>query len=203
MVKVKSGEVFTSELKLCERWQWSRNKVRAYLKSLEEWGRIERKPFNKGTTILIKKYNDYQKNGIAESTTKNTIQSVVNTGIEEYYRTSEGTSESTSESTSEGTQTIHYKQNTINTLKKEKVRHKYGEYKNVLLSDEELQKLKGEFNERVVMDKIEALSCYMKSTGKGYKSHIATLRNWIRRDEGEVKNESTGEKCEIYRGLML
>lgn len=67
-------------------------------------------------------------------------------------------------------------------------RHKHGEYQNVLLTDEELSKLKAEFptdwNSR-----IESLSSYMASTGKAYKNHLATIRNWARRDDRARKNE--------------
>lgn len=59
-------------------------------------------------------------------------------------------------------------------------RHKYGEYQNVLLSDEDLEKLKAEFLDW--SDRIERLSAYMASTGKSYKNHLATIRNWARRD---------------------
>lgn len=60
------------------------------------------------------------------------------------------------------------------------VKHKYGEYKNVLLSDDELEKLKKEYPD--YMDRIERLSSYVASTGKSYKSHYATIRNWARKD---------------------
>ncbi|MDY2821033.1 MAG: replisome organizer [Oscillospiraceae bacterium] len=59
-------------------------------------------------------------------------------------------------------------------------RHKYGEYKNVLLSDDDIEKLKKEFPDWA--DRIERLSAYMASTGKTYKNHLATIRNWARRD---------------------
>jgi predicted phage replisome organizer len=65
--------------------------------------------------------------------------------------------------------------------KKEKpVKHKYGEYNNVLLTDEELQKLKSEYSDWG--ERIERLSSYVASTGKSYKSHYATIRNWARKD---------------------
>ncbi len=60
------------------------------------------------------------------------------------------------------------------------VKHKYGEYKNVLLTDEELGKLKTEYSD--YEDRIERLSSYVASTGKSYKSHYATIRNWARKD---------------------
>ena len=69
----------------------------------------------------------------------------------------------------------------IKEIDKEKpTRHKYGEYQNVLLSDEDFEKLKKEFFDW--SDRIERLSAYMASTGKSYKNHLATIRNWARRD---------------------
>ena len=64
--------------------------------------------------------------------------------------------------------------------KSKPVKHKHGEYDNVLLTDDELQKLKTEYSD--YMQKIENLSCYIASTGKVYKSHYATIRNWARKD---------------------
>ena len=58
-----------------------------------------------------------------------------------------------------------------------KERHKYGEYKNVLLTDEDFGKLKAEFPDDYER-RIERLSEYMASTGKSYKNHLATMRAW-------------------------
>lgn len=64
--------------------------------------------------------------------------------------------------------------------KSKPVKHKYGEYNNVLLTDDELQKLKTEYSDWE--ERIERLSSYVASTGKSYKSHYATIRNWARKD---------------------
>jgi hypothetical protein len=67
-------------------------------------------------------------------------------------------------------------------------RHKYGEYENVLLSDEELQKLKKEFP-KDWGERIERLSSYIASKGAKYKSHLATIRNWARADREKQEQE--------------
>lgn len=79
---------------------------------------------------------------------------------------------------------------------KRETRHKFGEYKNVLLTDSDLEKLKAEFLTDW-KERIERLSAYMASTGKSYKNHLATIRDWARRDmsvgKGGVSREtSTG-----------
>ena len=69
---------------------------------------------------------------------------------------------------------------------KKPVRHKYGKYKRVLLSDEDLAKLKAEFPDWEA--RIERLDSYIESSGKRYASHLATIRNWARKDEEEGRN---------------
>lgn len=64
---------------------------------------------------------------------------------------------------------------------KKDIRRKYGEYENVLLSDTDLEKLKAEFPNDY-QQRIENLSCYIASSGKSYKNHLATIRNWARKD---------------------
>ena len=70
------------------------------------------------------------------------------------------------------------------------VKHKYGEYNNVLLTDEEVEKLKSQISD--YQGYIERLSGYIESKGAKYKSHYATIRNWYNRDmkSGKVKDKS-------------
>ena len=73
--------------------------------------------------------------------------------------------------------------------KKKPVRHKYGEYNNVLLSDEDYEKLVNEFPIDY-QERIERLSEYMASTGKSYKNHLATIRNWARKEKPVQKDNN-------------
>ena len=70
-------------------------------------------------------------------------------------------------------------------------RHKYGSYNNVLLSDEDMDKLKDEFPTDYT-DRIERLSAYIAQSGKSYKNHLAVIRNWARRDSEKAAET---EKC--------
>ena len=72
--------------------------------------------------------------------------------------------------------------NTKESSTKKETRHKYGEYQNVLLSDTDVEKLQAEFPTDWE-ERIERLSSYMASTGKSYKNHLATIRNWARMDK--------------------
>ena len=73
------------------------------------------------------------------------------------------------------------------TITKETIQKKgYGEFQNVLLTDEEYQWLKEKFQDKTD-EYIERLSGYLESTGKDkYKSHYATILNWYRRDKEQV-----------------
>ena len=78
-----------------------------------------------------------------------------------------------------------YERIPTNTNVKE-IRHKYGEYQNVLLSDTDYEKLKDEFPTDYA-ERIEAVSEYCKSSGKSYKDYLATIRAWARRDAKKNK----------------
>lgn len=67
---------------------------------------------------------------------------------------------------------------------------KYGEYQNVSLSDEDFEKLKGEFPADY-KERIERLSEYIASSGKVYKNHLATIRNWARREPPKTEREAS------------
>ena len=75
-------------------------------------------------------------------------------------------------------------------IKKEiyKEKKNYGEFKNVLLTDEEYHKLE----ESNLLPYIEKLSSYIASKGKKYKNHYATILNWNRAD----KKDDYGSKKE-------
>ena len=81
------------------------------------------------------------------------------------------------------------------------VRHKYGEYKNVMLTDEDFEKLKNEFPVDWE-ERIERLSSYIASSGKSYKNHLATIRNWARKDkETNAKPKQTNSTDDFMAQL--
>ncbi|MDO4649805.1 MAG: hypothetical protein Q4B26_14270 [Eubacteriales bacterium] len=81
---------------------------------------------------------------------------------------------------------LQSKEYTNNRVTKE-VRHKHGQYGNVFLSEEELGKLQSEFPYDYE-ERIERLSEYMASTGKSYRNHLATIRNWARREKPQKQS---------------
>ena len=72
-------------------------------------------------------------------------------------------------------------QDSIGEVRLDKVnKHKYGQYKNVILSDDDMEKLKSEFPNDY-SERIERVSSYCASTGKTYKNYLATIRNWAKK----------------------
>lgn len=76
-------------------------------------------------------------------------------------------------------------------------RHKYGMYKNVLLSDEDYQKLQEEFPHDY-SERIDRLSEYIESTGKKYKNHRATIKAWARKEK-PTKEKSSNPWLDMLR----
>lgn len=65
---------------------------------------------------------------------------------------------------------------------------KYGCFNNVLLSDDEIEKLKEKVTDYI--DYIERMSEYIESTGKKYKSHYAAILSWKRREKNQTSKQT-------------
>ena len=74
--------------------------------------------------------------------------------------------------------------NTIKEISKDIKKKQYGQFKNVLLTDGEHEKLKAKFNSSLP-EKIEKLSEGIAGKGYKYKSHYATILSWSRKDEND------------------
>lgn len=69
---------------------------------------------------------------------------------------------------------------------------RYGEFNNVLLTDEQYKKLVDKFNDNGTKNWIEVLSSGIASKGYKYKDHYAAILTWVRRDEKDKKPGSRG-----------
>ena len=68
-------------------------------------------------------------------------------------------------------------------VNKKKDKQKFGEFENVLLTKEEHAKLVAKLGEEATESKIDALSEYISSKGRKYKSHYATILQWVRNEK--------------------
>lgn len=115
LIIIPRGSYYTSELKLAERWGWSRNKTREFLKLLESEKMITKKGTSKGTTVTVENYRVYQDEGTTKDTTK------------EHQKDNEKTTESTS-----------------NGQQKDSERYTKEEYKEYIRKDKEREEGKEE-----------------------------------------------------------
>lgn len=60
LIEAKKGDVITSEVRLMQRWGWSKSKVRAFLSLLENDSMIVKKADTKKTTLNIVNYGIWQ-----------------------------------------------------------------------------------------------------------------------------------------------
>lgn len=82
--------------------------------------------------------------------------------------------------------------------KKEKaIKNKYGEYKNVLLKDEEFEKLKNEYYN--YEDLIKFLDEYIEMKGYKAKSHYLCIKKWV---VDAVKNEKKNKNNNKSKGSI-
>lgn len=75
----------------------------------------------------------------------------------------------------------------VEESKSKSPKHKYGQYFNVLLTDEEMEKLMTEFPFDW-QERVERLSEYIACHGKKYKNHLAVIRSWAKKDVGRKPN---------------
>jgi hypothetical protein len=68
-VEVKRGQCGWSEVKLAERWKWSRGRIRRFLSELQNDDRIVQQKNRITSVISLKNYDKYQGDDTADSTT--------------------------------------------------------------------------------------------------------------------------------------
>lgn len=69
------------------------------------------------------------------------------------------------------------------------IRHKHGEYKHVLLTDEQYQKLLEDLGESKLAEYIKKVDEYCQQYGKSYKDYNLTIRKWFKNDHKEANDD--------------
>ena len=76
---------------------------------------------------------------------------------------------------------------------RKETKHKYGEYKHVLLSDQDMEKLKAEYQDVVIDKAIKILDEYIETSGRKYKNHYLVLKKWtLERAIEEIRKGNNG-----------
>ena len=169
------GQAIIGLSKLSRELGFSIQQVRTALKKLESTGEISLFSTNKFTIATIENWTFYQ--------------------CDEEDDNKRATNEQQTDNKRATNEQQHLK-----NVKNVKNINKYimpalGEFENVLLSEEELEKLKERFPYDW-QDRVERLSGYIASKGKRYKSHYATILSWARKGKNaETGNISSKEPC--------
>lgn len=164
--KIKRGQAIIGTVETANQLGITRQQLRTALSKLEKSGEISKKTTNKFTLITIENYNKYQDVTL----------------ISNQRATNEQPTDNQRATTLKNVKKLKKVKNNIY------IRPHAGEFENVKLTSEELEKLKADYD-YCYEEYIEKLSSYLAQTGKRYKSHYATLLNWIRRD-GKEKRET-------------
>lgn len=166
-IEVGAGELITSYKHLSEQTGHSVQEVRTAISKLKMTGEITVESTNKYSLISLVNYRVYQDWDDKEQQTKNTQ-------IDEQSTRRHQTNNNQS--------TTNNNDNNYKNDNNDK-NNKYGDFKNVILSDEEYEKL----NNLGLIHLIDELSRYIASTGKNYASHYATLLSWSEKRKKETK----------------
>ena len=169
-IERKKGQLITGRKKLSQETGIGESTIFRLLKLFESEHQIEQQKTNKYTIITILSYDKYNGNEQQKEQQMNNKR----TTNEQQMNTSKELKE-------------------LKKLKEiNKEKKSYGEFANVLLTDEQCQKLK-EIYCHHLSNAIETLSTYIESSGKKYKNHYAVLgkHNWVYKKlvkEEEEKN---------------
>lgn len=165
-IELKAGELITGRDELAKKCNITSSKVERILKRLKIEQQIEQQTCSKGRLITIQNWKQYQ-------ITEQQIEQQVN---------NERTTSEQRANTNKNDKNVKNERIIKENIKEKKY---YGEFKNVLLSDEELEKLKNRFIDYEL--RIEKLSNYIASKGVKYKSHYATILSWARNDKSNTE----------------
>lgn len=151
--------------------------VSLWIKSLVDRGHIQSKiVYKEGTKEIQNRYL---------TILKDPIQDFLNTPMQENLKDNNTSFNNTSNITNES--------NSMSVKPTKSPKHKHGMYNNVLLSDEEMEKLQNEFPYDW-QERIERLSEYIASKGAKYKDHLATIRSWARKDKDRQQQPRQAER---------
>jgi hypothetical protein len=151
--------------------------------------------------IRKQKKSDYDKQRYLDRK-NSTVENVkkVENPQEERENEKEERKESTKEKKEER---VKEKEELINIYAEPKAKvekHRYGNFRHVLLSDDEYNRLHADFPD--LQERIQRLDDYLENTGKVYKNHSLTIRNWANRDAQQAQPKQI-PKEETFHDLKV
>lgn len=190
VITCKRGDVNYSMKYLAERWGWSWRAVKHFLSVLESDNMITTNVTTNRTVISIVNYEKFQ--------------------FQNEFEQCEGHNESHNEGNNEGHNEHHNEgqnEGHINKeLKKEKNIKKniYGEYKHVLLTKDQFDKLVSDYGEPETLDAIKFLDEYIEMKGYKAKNHNLAMRKWVfdAVKQEKAKNRNATNQNKASKGMF-
>lgn len=87
-----------------------------------------------------------------------------------------------------------------NTIKEP--RHKYGQYKNVLLSDKDLAKLHEDYGKPIIDEYIQRMDEWIELNGKRYKNYNLALRKWLKNAKIEPTKKEASNSVNQFTNFI-
>ena len=174
---IQAGQIITSVDKLAGSLHLSTQQIRTAINKLKNTGEITSETTNKYTIITICNFAKYQS---FESVEQQTKQQTNNNQITNEQQTNNNQITTTKEYK-------EYKKERkeeiidcadAQTKTKKATKKKYGEFENVLLTDEEAQKLHNEFGNDAI-GIVDFLSSYRAEKGYKNKSDYLSIKRWV------------------------
>ena len=81
-------------------------------------------------------------------------------------------------------------------------RHKYGEYKNILLTDKELERLISDYGKPIIDEYIQKMDEWIELNGKRYKNYNLALRKWLKNAKIEPTKKETSNSVNQFTNFI-
>ena len=169
---LQKGQLITGRKSMASQLKISESKIFRIINDYKSEQQIEQQTSNKNSLITILNWDKYQQieqqneQQMNNKRTTNEQQMNTNKNVKNDKNVKNGRNNiSASEETSSA------------DTAKANSKHKYGEYGNVLLKDEELQKLKEEYENWEEL--IKYLDEYIEMKGYKAKSHYLCIKKWV------------------------
>ena len=192
---IKRGEYITTYDRISTELKLSIQQSRTALEHLKSTGEITITRYSKFQVISIKNYDFYQSNYENQQSNNNQITINQQSNNNQITIKQECKEEKECKESKELEEESAVQPPQPSTPKKQKeVKHKYGEYQHVRLTDSQFQKLLEDYTEAQVMSYIRKVDEYCQQHGKSYKDYNLTIRNWMSKDNVQ----KIGEKINPY-----
>jgi hypothetical protein len=176
-IVIPPGSFVTSYATLAEELGLSMQEIRTAKRNIQSTGEITSQSTSKLTIITVLNWAKYQASDNDESTSESTSD------IDETQQTSNKQTTTTKNIKNERIQEEEIKEDKTKAPQavassEKKVKHRFGSFKNVLLTDDENERLHKDYENADEL--IEYLSAYLEDN-KGYKgkSHNLSIRRWV------------------------